>query len=82
MRLTVHEQQAAAEDAPLWEEAAILADRADAHRPRAWTVNTAALGPGKFVLRLSVFDDDDRTAETAMLFEVVEPQVQSPVAVP
>jgi VWFA-related protein len=72
MRLTVHEQHAAAEDSPLWDDATMLADRADAHRPRAWTVNTAALGPGKFILRLSVFDDDDRTAETAMLFEVVE----------
>jgi hypothetical protein len=35
-------------------------------------VNTAALGPGKFILRLSVFDDADQTAEAAMLFEVVE----------
>jgi VWFA-related protein len=72
MRLTVHEQHAAAEDSPLWDDATILADRTEAHRPRAWTVNTAALGPGKFILRLSVFDDADQTAEAAMLFEVVE----------
>jgi VWFA-related protein len=82
MRLTVHAQAAQPEDSSLWDDATVLADRADAHRVRSWTVNTDALGPGRFILRLAVFDNGDRTAETTMLFEVVEQQVQSLPATP
>lgn len=43
-----------------------------AEQPRAFAIDTTALGAGQFVLRLTVRDQDERTAETAVLFEVVE----------
>ncbi len=73
MRLTVHEQSAASPDqTPMWDDAVALTDRADAHRTRPWTVHTSAIGAGKFILRLTVVDDDHRSAETAMLFDIVD----------
>jgi hypothetical protein len=72
MRLTLHDQSSPSPDqTPLWDDAVVLTDRADAHRTRPWTVDTTAIGPGRFVLRLTVVDDDRRSAETAVLFEVV-----------
>ena len=72
MRLTVHEQTVPSPDqAPVWDDAVVLADRADAHRTRPWTLHTTAIGAGKFILRLTVVDDDRRSADTAVVFEVV-----------
>jgi hypothetical protein len=36
-------------------------------------VDTAALGAGQFIVRLAVRDQEGRRAETAVLFDVVEP---------
>jgi hypothetical protein len=49
-----------------------LPDRAAASQPRVWTLATSALGPGQFVLQLTLQDDRGREAQTAVLFEVVE----------
>lgn len=71
MRLTVHEDTAAPDDLPVWYDAVALDDRAAAHTVRPWRLETSALGAGTFVLRLRVFDNRDRWAETSMLFHVV-----------
>jgi hypothetical protein len=49
------------------------ADRTAAEQPRAFAVDTAALGAGQFIVRLAVRDQEGRRAETAVLFDVVEP---------
>jgi hypothetical protein len=59
-----------------------LADRAAAEQPRAFAVDTTALGAGQFVLRLAVRDQEGRRAETAVLFDVIEPQAQAPAPQP
>jgi VWFA-related protein len=74
VQLTLH-SQAAATDAPrLLTRAVELADRAAAEQPRAFALDTSALGSGQFILRLTVRDQEDRSAETAVLFEVIEQQ--------
>jgi hypothetical protein len=72
VELTVHEQTAAKDAPPVLTRPVQLADRAAAEQPRAFAIDTAALGPGQFVLRLAVRDQENRRAETAVLFEVVE----------
>ena len=72
VQLTVHPQTAAKEAPPVLTRTVELADRAAAEQPRAFAVDTTALGPSQFVLRLAVRDQEDRRAETAVLFEVVE----------
>ena len=74
IELTAHPQSAAADAPPLLRRTLELADRTAAGQPRAFAVETAALGAGQFILRLAVRDQDGRRAETAVLFEVVEPQ--------
>jgi VWFA-related protein len=72
VELTVHPQTASKDAPALLTRTVELADRAAAEQPRAFAVDTTALGPGQFVLRLTVRDQEDRSAETAVLFEVVE----------
>ncbi len=72
MQLIVHSQTAAEDAPPMLTRTVELADRAAAEQPRAFAIDTTALGPGQFVLRLFVRDQEDRTADTAVLFEVVE----------
>jgi len=72
VQLAVHAQTAARDTAPLLKRAVDLADRPAAEQPRAFAIDTTALGAGQFVLRLAVRDQYERTAETAVLFEVVE----------
>jgi hypothetical protein len=47
-----------------------LADRMAAEAPSLWTIDTATVPAGEYVLQLTVRDDRDRSAETAMTFEV------------
>jgi hypothetical protein len=70
--LTVHEQAASLEAPPVLTRTVELADRAIAQQSRAFAIDTAALGAGQFVLRLAVRDQENRRAETAVLFEVIE----------
>jgi VWFA-related protein len=72
VQLTVHSQTAAKDAPPILTRTVELADRGAAEQPRAFAIDTAALGPGQFVLRLAVRDQENRRAETAVLFEVVE----------
>jgi hypothetical protein len=72
VHLTVHPQTAAKDVPPLLTRTVELTDRARAEQPRAFAVDTTALGPGQFVLRLAVRDQEGRTADTAVLFEVIE----------
>jgi hypothetical protein len=78
VELTVLEQSAPPDSSPVLTRTVELADRTAAEQPRAFAVDTAALGAGQFVLRLAVRDQANRRAETAVLFEVIEPAV--PVA--
>ncbi len=72
--LTVKPQRPAdPQAAPLLQRTVDLPDREAAEQPRAWAVDTTELGAGQFVLRLTVRDKGGRPAETAALFEVVEP---------
>ncbi len=71
VQLTVHPQTAAQDAAPALTRTIGLTDRAAAIQPRAFAVDTSVLDVGKYVLRLAVRDGDD-TAETAVLFEVVD----------
>ena len=72
VHLTVLPQTAAKDAPPVLTRTVELADRAAGEQPRAFAIDTTALGPGQFVLRLTVRDQEDRSAETAVLFEVVE----------
>jgi len=72
VELTVKPQTADATSAPLLRSSSDLASRAAADQPRAWAVDTSGLGAGQFVLRLTVRDAEGHSAETAVLFEVVE----------
>jgi hypothetical protein len=71
VQLTVHPQTAAKDDLPALTRTIELADRTAALQPRAFAVDTTALDAGAYVLRLSVRQGDD-TAETAVLFQVVD----------
>lgn len=71
LQLTVHAQTAAPAGVPLLSQTAPLADRAEAHQPRAWQVDTARLGTGAFILRLTVRDHEGRSREAVVGFEVV-----------
>jgi hypothetical protein len=72
VRLTVESQQAAAGAPPLLTRTVPLPNRAALDRPRVFAIETAALGAGQFVLRLVLEDQEERRAETAVLFEIVE----------
>ena len=73
LHLTVRSQTATADSAPpLLERTVTLADREAAHQVRAWPVDTSVLGVEEFVLRLTVRDARGRSAETGVLFEVVD----------
>jgi VWFA-related protein len=72
VQLTVHPQTASKEAAPLLTRSVELADRVTAGQSRAFAIDTTSLAAGQFVLRLTVRDQDDRSAETAVLFAVVE----------
>jgi hypothetical protein len=67
----VHAQAAATADAPLLSLTAPLADRAEAHQPRAWQVDTVRLGAGAFTLRLTVRDHEGRSREAVVGFEIL-----------
>jgi hypothetical protein len=75
--LTVHPQAAAKDAPPLLTRSVDLADRAAADQPRAFAIDTTALGAGPYVLRLTVRDSSGESAETAVLFEVVGPTVSA-----
>jgi hypothetical protein len=75
--LTVHPQAAARDALPVLSRTLELADRTAAEQPRAFAVDTAVLDAGQFILRLAVRDQEGRRAETAVLFDVVEPQTPS-----
>jgi hypothetical protein len=72
VELTVHDQSAEREAPPVLTRTVALTDRAAAEQPRAFAIDTGMLGAGQFVLRLTVRDQENRRAETAVLFEVVE----------
>jgi VWFA-related protein len=80
IELTVHPQAAAPDAPPALSRTLELGDRTAAGQPQAFAVDTAALGAGPFILRLAVRDQEGRRAETAVLFDVVEPQTPSRVA--
>jgi hypothetical protein len=83
VQLTVHPQTAARDAPPVLTRTVELTDREAAEQPRAFAIDTTALGAGQFVLRLAVRDQADRTADTAVLFEVIEPAAPSaPSTVP
>jgi hypothetical protein len=71
VRLTVYRQDDLT-GTPRLDRTVELPDRAMAAQPRVWTLATSALGPGQFVLRLTLQDDRGREAQTAVLLEVVE----------
>jgi hypothetical protein len=73
MELTVHSQTAEAGAPPRIIRTIALMDRAAALQPRTWALDTAALAPGQFVLRLTIRDGDHRSADTAVLFDVIAP---------
>ncbi len=58
VELTVKSQAADATAAPLLQRSIDLTDRAAVDQPRAWAVDTAGLGAGQFVLRLTVRDKE------------------------
>ena len=76
VRLTVHAQDDPG-GVPRLDRTVELPDRAAATQPRVWTLPTGALGAGQYVLRLTLEDDRGQKVQTAVLFEVVEQQVQS-----
>jgi hypothetical protein len=49
-----------------------LADRETVDRPRLFSMDTAPLPAGAYVLRLTLRDGRGRSTDTAVLFEVVE----------
>jgi hypothetical protein len=73
VQLSVHSPHAAKDALPLLTRTVDLPDRANADQPRAFAIDTAVLGAGQFVLRLSVRDHQARQAETVVLFEIIEP---------
>ena len=69
--------------APVLERTVELPDPAAAVAPRAWTVDTAALAPGGYVVQLTLRDDRDRSAQTAMVFAALESrQLSQPIRGP
>jgi len=72
VQLVVHTQTADKDATPLLTRTIEFADRAAADQPRAFAVDTSALGAGQYLLRLVVRDADGKSAETAVLFDVVE----------
>ncbi len=72
VHLTVYPQTAPTDAPPLLTRTVELLDRTAAEQPRAFALDTGALGPGQFLLRLTVRDLEGRSADTAVLFEVVE----------
>jgi hypothetical protein len=78
IRLTVRAAAAAASDPPLLDRTTELPTREAALQPRTWVIDTAALPPGEFVLRLTLRDADGREVDTVMRFAITPPPV--PVA--
>ncbi len=70
VEMVVRRQFAPPDAPPLLERADVLPDRATAEAPRTWTIETSALAPGEYVLQLTVHDERDRVARTAMVFEI------------
>ena len=68
--MAVHPQFARPNTPPLLAHSLDLPDRATAELSRSWSVSTAALPDGEYVLRLTVKETGGRSADTAMLFEV------------
>ncbi len=73
LELVVRPQAAAPASAPALRRILTLADREAVERPRFFVVDTAALAAGQYVLRLTLRDGSGRSAETAVLFEVIQP---------
>jgi hypothetical protein len=72
LQLTVHPQSSPSGPA-LLDRTIDLPSRDAAHQPRAWVLDTSVLTPGAFVLRLTLRDAGGRWANTAVLFDIVEP---------
>ncbi len=70
VQMAVHPQFARPNTPPLLAHSLDLPDRATAELSRSWSVSTAALPDGEYVLRLTVKETGGRSADTAMLFEV------------
>jgi hypothetical protein len=73
IRLTVHPTSGPIDAPPILDRMMELTNREVAHQPRAWVLHTAALPTATYVLRLTLRDGDGRSADTAVLFDVVEP---------
>jgi VWFA-related protein len=76
LELAVRPQSADRAGKPVLQRVFTLADRAAVDHPRLFQVNTADLGAGAYALRLTVRDAAGKSAETAVLFDVVEKQGQ------
>jgi hypothetical protein len=70
LRMTVRPQDAPEDSAPVLDRTTTLVDRQTADRTHAWTIGTDVLGPGRFVLHLTLREASGRSAETTMLFDV------------
>jgi hypothetical protein len=70
VQMVVRRQFARRDAPPLLERTEVVPDRAAAEAPRAWAIDTSALAPGEYVLQLTVHDDRNRSAQTAMVFEI------------
>ncbi len=74
LELAVRSQTAPAAAVPTLRRVLTLADREAVSRPRFFVVDTAALAAGPYVLRLTLRDGSGQSAETAVVFEVIEPK--------
>ncbi len=70
--LALRSQTASPDAPPVLTRSVELPDRAAADAPPAFAIDTAALAAGPYVLRLTVRDSEQRSAGTAVLFDVVE----------
>jgi hypothetical protein len=74
LQLTVHPQEPTESAKPsLFDRTIEVASRDAAEQPRAWVLDTSVLTPGAFVLRLTLRDAGGRSANTAVLFDIVSP---------
>jgi hypothetical protein len=73
IRMTVRPERATGDSPPALDRTTTLADRPSAERAHAWTIDTSALGAGRFVLRLTLRETSGASADTAMLFDVRDP---------
>jgi hypothetical protein len=70
VQMTVRRQFAPRDAPALLERSIDLPDRVAAKAPSLWTIDTAALPAGEYVLQLTLRDDRNHSAQTAMTFEV------------